>query len=178
MCREKWNDSCSGADSRRLSLSVSHVGRDRSFSVAAGWRCRSISWGSSHFSQHRVSVPSSQQVCVNGLNAGFLNWSASYKHLCGCRWSSFLNRMLRSRIRTSVFSRPGEEQNKEALQDVEDEAQWDYATNNSRLSLHLLTLLSPQSSPPLLPSSSSVALWPSRVVELTSLFFSPFLFLY
>lgn len=32
-----------------------------------------------------------------------------------------------------IFSWPGEEQNKEALQDVEDEAQWDYATNSQRL---------------------------------------------
>lgn len=34
-----------------------------------------------------------------------------------------------------AFSWPGEEQNKEALQDVEDEAQWDDATSDFRPSL-------------------------------------------
>lgn len=65
-------------------------------------------------------APPGHQVCVNGLNAASLNQSVSSARL---QAKLVPEQMPRPRIRASVFSHPGEEQNKEALQDVEDEAQ-------------------------------------------------------
>lgn len=157
MCREKWKCSLIGATSRRLSVSVK--------ALLDQLRLLPL--------QPTVSPPPPpprpRSLCY---------WPeccfAKPERLCLAAGEAQSERkVLWPRIRASALSPPGEEQNKEALQDVEDEAQWDYATTNSR------TLPAPPHTlPPSLSSPSSVALSPSRVAELTSLFFSPFLFLY
>lgn len=94
--------------------------RDRSFSVKAPLdQLRLLP------AQPTVSLPPphppGHRVCVTGLNAAWLNQSLS---------SAWLQVKLILKGKSSdpesgssAFSPPGEEQNKEALQDVEDEAQ-------------------------------------------------------
>lgn len=121
--------------------------------------------------QPTVSPPPGHGVCVTGLNAASLNRSVSawlqvkldLKEKSSDPESEPLLCLHQAKNRTKRRCRTWRTRPSETTPPPTQEP-----------SLHLLTLFLP----PSLSSPSSVALSPSRVAELTSLFFSPFLFLY
>lgn len=162
MCREKWKHSPIGVASTLLSLSELWGKRWVSF---CSLEAKAISWGSSRVHTDYGSPP----VCVHGLNAASLNRSVS--SWLQVKLIKKKNTPIQNQSLCFLSTRWRTEQRGAAGRG---------GRGPVRLRYQQLNTLSapPHTLPPFLSSSSSLALSPSRVVELTSLFFSPFLFLY